>query len=69
MILVCQYYHNGKILSTTIIYAVIKHLNVEPYALKTRIRSAVFKKKKEPTFAIMYSINEWLQYCNNRKSI
>ena len=59
MILLCQYYHNGKILSTanTCIYVVEKHLNLEPYALKTRIRSVMFLKN-EYVFAIIYSINE-----------
>ena len=32
-------------------------LSVEPYALKTRIRSVIFKKN-EPIFAILFSINE-----------
>ena len=71
MILVCQYYHNGTMLSycssyihKKVIYIQLKNtitLNLEPYALKTMIRNVIFKKM-HLNFAVLMSS------CNNRES-
>ena len=44
-----------------------KNINLEPYALKTRIRNVIFSN--EPIFAIINSIKDSCNIRNNRKHL